>query len=347
MPIVTVIIPVHNAAAHLREAVDSILHQTHHDLDVLLVDDGSEDDSMRIMEACAEEDVRIRILRFPHRGIVATLNAGLDAAGGDFVARMDADDVALPERIAAQLALLEEEPGTDISAAWARELHPESHHLYRSETTHEAIRCSLLFACDIVHPTILARREVFQDPAMRYDPAFEFAEDYELWPRMLRRHRAAIIPHVLLRYRTHALSIQALHKPLQEQRVRMIHAGLLGELGLEPDDDMLDLHRRIGAWSFHQTKAELRAIDRHLVMLIEANDAARVYDADVLRAYSARRFYHICASTTSTALDGRREFRLSSFAGSYEPTAMQKLRQAMKRRIHRVPPDIDHRDALR
>jgi glycosyltransferase involved in cell wall biosynthesis len=330
-PLVSIVLPVYNAAPYLREALTSIARQTYRNLEVITVDDGSTDDSAAILDEFARKDGRFRIIGGGHRGIVAALNAGLDAAHGDYIARMDADDSASRSRIAKQVRFMESRADIDLCSTWARLAHPTKHYLYRSETAHEAIRCSLVFTCDIVHPTVMARRAVFDEPGARYDPAYEFAEDYELWTRLLRHHEMAILPIILLEYRGHEGSVQVAHKAMQEQRVRRLYTRLLKELGMAPDDNELDLHRRIGTGSFAHSRSELFAIEQWLVTIVNANDVARVYDGAAMRAYFAKKYYAVCTTCTSRRLDGLALFRKSAFARDYAPTVMQRIRQSAKR----------------
>jgi glycosyltransferase involved in cell wall biosynthesis len=110
-PRVTVLLPVHDAERYLAEAVESILAQSFGDFELLAIDDGSRDGSAAILDAYARRDARVRVVRRPHEGLIATLNEGLALARGELVARMDADDVALPQRLERQAERLDRDPG--------------------------------------------------------------------------------------------------------------------------------------------------------------------------------------------------------------------------------------------
>jgi glycosyltransferase involved in cell wall biosynthesis len=107
MPLVSVVLPVYNAQRYVAAALESVLGQSMSDLEVIAIDDGSSDGSLAEMERIAAADARVRLVSRPNRGLVATLNEGVAAAGGEWIARMDADDVSLPERFATQLDFMQ------------------------------------------------------------------------------------------------------------------------------------------------------------------------------------------------------------------------------------------------
>jgi glycosyltransferase involved in cell wall biosynthesis len=212
--------PAYNSAAHLREAVDSILHQTWSDFELIIINDGSTDDTEAIVQSYA--DPRIRYLRNPgNLQIVQTLNRGLDLAQGEFIARMDADDISLPERLEQQLNYLNRHPSVAVCGSWVQ-LFGHSEATYGEQIypeDGEAIKVKMLFHCALAHPAIMARRSFFAN--LRYDPAFNKAEDYALWTSASGDFRFANLQQVLLRYRTHAAQTANRYGNLQEERTQL------------------------------------------------------------------------------------------------------------------------------
>lgn len=206
-PLVSLVLPVRNALATLERAVASLTAQTWPDWEAVVVDDGSTDGSGEWLEARAHTDRRLRVLRCAPRGIVAALDAGLAAAGGPYVARMDADDVAHPERLAEQVAFLEAEAnrgvglvgcgvefGGDRVANAGYALHVD---WLNALTTPEAIALNRFVESPFAHPSVMFRRElVSQYGGYRTG---DFPEDYELWLRWLDAGvRMAKVPRTLL-----------------------------------------------------------------------------------------------------------------------------------------------------
>jgi len=204
LPAVSVLLPVFNAERYLGAALESVLAQTFTDFECVIVDDGSTDTSPTILAHHAARDGRIRIIRQENMGIVAALNRGLAECSASLVARMDADDICLPQRLATQLDYLNRHPevvavGTAfqlISAAGV--LGPVVQH----PTSAEAIRRGLQSGNRLGHPTVLMRRDAVL-AAGGYREALRHAEDYDLWTRLAEGYQLANLPECLLLYRIH------------------------------------------------------------------------------------------------------------------------------------------------
>ena len=239
-PRVTVLMPVYNAERTLREAIDSILSQTFTDFEFLIIDDGSTDSSAEIVRSYT--DPRIRLLPNERNlKITATLNRGLDIAQGEYIARMDADDISLPERLAKQVAFLDAHPEVGIVGTWAQAFG-EAHFQIPHPTDPERIRAKLLFDSPLTHPSVMMRRAFLKTHNLRYLPLGHF-EDYELWQRSARLFPFANIPEYLLSYRVTAQS--AFHSPdhdAQREAYERIDRAALPFLGIEPTPSDLDIH---------------------------------------------------------------------------------------------------------
>jgi glycosyltransferase involved in cell wall biosynthesis len=175
-PKVTVLMSVYNAGEHLRDAVRSILDQSHADFEFLIVDDASADRSVEIIESFL--DPRIRIIRNEKNlGLAVSLNKGLDAATGEYVARMDCDDISAKDRLQAQVDLLERNPRVGACGTWIR--HIGEKRIIRYYTDPDILKCILLFDPPMAHPTVMFRRDLFLRNGLRYDAAYRRSQDYE------------------------------------------------------------------------------------------------------------------------------------------------------------------------
>ncbi len=201
--------PVYNGEQFLCAAVDSILGQTFQDFEFIIVDDGSTDNTPVILEQYSNRDRRVIWQRKPkNEGLVAALNSGLDHARGEYIARMDVDDISLPERLETQVRYLEsnKEIGVVGSSAqvidrWGRPLF-----VVKFPETHSLIFWSLHFRCPIIHPTVMARRD-FYLKAGGYSHEWPHAEDYDLWARMVYQSVFHNLGEVLLQLRKHDANI--------------------------------------------------------------------------------------------------------------------------------------------
>jgi hypothetical protein len=216
-PDVTVLMAVRNGARHLAAAVESILAQTHANLEFVVCDDGSTDDTPHLLARYAAEDARIKPITLPAGGLVAALNHGLAAARAEWVARMDADDIAWPERLRVQLAAAAARPdAAAIGSAW-RIIDPSGRPLgvVRPPTEPDAIAAALLERNCLAHPTMLLRRAAVMALG-GYRAAFRYAEDYDLWLRLSEHHALYAIDEPLLDYREHPGQVS---RTALEQRV--------------------------------------------------------------------------------------------------------------------------------
>jgi GT2 family glycosyltransferase len=203
---VTVLMAVYNGAAYLEPAVESIRRQTYRDFEFVIVDDGSTDGSGAILQRIATQDPRIRVIHGKHEGISATRNRGLARARGTIVVCMDQDDISMPDRIERQLAYLAEHPDVAAVGTALRLINKDGDPIApptQYPLTLEAIQQGLVMGyCSLGQPTVAMRREAVVAVG-GYRPAFDTAEDYDLWTRLSEHHPLANMPDVLVDYRWH------------------------------------------------------------------------------------------------------------------------------------------------
>ena len=211
MPRLSILLPCRDAAEHLPAALASIDSQTFRDFEVVAIDDGSSDETGALLDAWAARDARVRVLHSPARGIVAALHEAAVAASGELLARMDADDVAHPERLARQVALLD---GDDGIGACGTQVHYIPREVLRdgarryerwlnSLVTPEQIERDMFVECPLAHPTLVMRRSAFEAAGGYQDHSWP--EDYDLVLRLWAAgHALAKVPAVLLDWRESA-----------------------------------------------------------------------------------------------------------------------------------------------
>ena len=198
-PAISVVMPVYNGAPFLPEAIESILRQTYTNFEFIIVDDGSTDGSRSIISDYAKKDQRIRLLSLNHRGVTGAMNEGVCLARGEWIARMDHDDVSSPDRLTVQLEWAIQN-NLDVCGAQAETFGPKEEKLWWFPETHEAICKELFFRCPILYPTAIIRTDVFRENLHIKDCVFD---DYELFTRLAPKHRMGNVAPVLLRYRRH------------------------------------------------------------------------------------------------------------------------------------------------
>jgi glycosyltransferase involved in cell wall biosynthesis len=223
-PTVSVLMCVHNAQRYLEQAVTSILRQTFRDFELVVIDDGSTDGTRGILERLASADARMRVISRPNTGLARALNEGLAHCRGEFVARMDGDDVALPERFARQVAFLRGHPDVVVVGTRVLYVNPFDLPVSGDEATstsdhpldHDAIDAQLLAGRggSIVHPAAMFRREAMLGIG-GYREHYNNSEDLDLFLRLAETGRVANLPDVLLRYRRHLESVS--HQKYENQ----------------------------------------------------------------------------------------------------------------------------------
>lgn len=204
-PLVSVVMSVYNGERYLHEALDSILAQSLSGFEFLIVDDGSSDGSGAILREYAGRDTRIRVLSQENRGLTAALNRGCAEARGTYIARMDADDIAEPERFAAQAAYLADHPAVGAVGGQVRYINAAGTAWATSTVavSDAEIRRNLLGGSPMYHPAVMMSRAAFEATG-GYRELVVDAEDYDLWLRMADRFALANLPQIVLRYRVHA-----------------------------------------------------------------------------------------------------------------------------------------------
>jgi len=218
-PTVSVLMSVYNGTCFLRESIESILAQSFEDFEFVIVDDGSTDRSWDVLSAYAEEDPRILLTRNNENiGLTRSLNKALALACGEYIARQDADDVSLPNRLEKQVFFLDKNPDFVLVSGEIEFVDAESRVTGRSWRACDPllVQWFLLFGNYVGgHSQVMYRRELVLAEG-GYDEEYRYSQDYELWTRLIERGDFCILPDVLLRYRTTGEAIGSRHK--QEQR---------------------------------------------------------------------------------------------------------------------------------
>ncbi|MBI4591560.1 MAG: glycosyltransferase [Candidatus Rokubacteria bacterium] len=194
---VSVLMSVHNGEPWVAEAVESVLGQTCGDFEFIVVDDGSTDGTGAILDGC--RDPRVRVVHQARVGLTPSLNRAIRLAQAALLARMDADDVAFPDRLARQLAFLDARPDVGLLGTGCREISPSGAVLRTISPPEddEAIRRALIRENPFIHSSVIFRREALEK-AGAYDERLSVAQDYDLWLRMSQVTRLANLPEPLV-----------------------------------------------------------------------------------------------------------------------------------------------------
>ena len=201
-PLITVLLPVYNGANDVAASVRCVLEQTYDDFELLIIDDGSTDNSRSILESF--NDPRISLFTQTNHGLAATLNRGISLARGKYIARQDQDDISFPRRLEQQLAFMESNPDVALlgtrAEIWVGDQPSDRAHDHPIE--HHELCFDLLFNNPFVHSSVMIRRSAVQElEGYSTDKMRQPPEDFELWSRMARKYKVANLPERLLAYR--------------------------------------------------------------------------------------------------------------------------------------------------
>ena len=272
LPAISVILPVFNGARYVSEAIRSITNQSFRDFELIIIDDGSTDNSLKIIELIIAGDDRCRVLSRENKGIVFSCNQALAMARGDYVFRMDADDIAMPHRFERQVSYLRLNPNCVALGTGALLIDPDGLPLTKYSTVfdHEGIDSAHLNGITlIVHPTVAMQRQAAIGVG-GYRQEYEWAEDIDLFLRLAEIGRLANLPDILLEYRQHLGSVGHAKraKQLEAQFAATVDARRrrgLPQLQIQRDSGggmaVADVHRKWAWWAL--SEGNIRTARKH------------------------------------------------------------------------------------
>jgi glycosyltransferase involved in cell wall biosynthesis len=224
---ISVVMPVYNGERFLAPALESILKQTYRDFELIVVNDGSNDRTTEILDDYAFRDSRIRVIQSPHIGLCEALNIGIDAAKNPWIARMDADDIAMPQRFEKQLNAAKHRPEVVVWGSYIHHINSAGNILSFSKVGPPTVnefekRRKRNEVVQVIHPTAFMRKDAVLK-AGGYKPEYEAAEDVELFDRMGDSGPIVAVPEALLHYRVHPYSITMTRFFVQREFSAYIH----------------------------------------------------------------------------------------------------------------------------
>lgn len=268
---VSVLMSVYNCESYLQEAVDSILNQSFGDFEFIIVDDGSTDRTKEILGSYKDPRI-VRLVHEHNKGLIPALNYGLSAAQGKLIARQDADDVSLANRLEKQVKLFEANPSLVLCGSSYYDIDEQGNitdfHKYPENDT--AIRWHMMFHTGFTHTSVMFRGDVLRKHNLYYRAEAVHAEDFELWSQMLAYGQGMNTGFPLVKHRRHSGQVSNRQSAWQRQTANSIVRFKLEKLGFYVTDDDIDTLRR---W-YIKMPAQLTEKDlRHCFLLLRVFDA--------------------------------------------------------------------------
>jgi glycosyltransferase involved in cell wall biosynthesis len=256
MPLISVIVTVYNTERYIEAAVQSILNQTITDFELIIINDASTDRTWEILQSFNDERI-VLVNNETNQGIPKNANTGLKLAKGDYIAKMDADDISHPMRFERQLAYFNAHPDVVICGSWAQ-IFGADDVLIRTPVTHDEIKAGLLFLNVIFNPAVMFKSSIYHQFGLSYNEHFPVLEDYTLWLDAVDKVKFANVPEILLKYRVHNQNISVFKKNNQDMLNdyhHKIYSRFFDKLNLAYTIEDLVRHRKIGLKQYEEVTA--------------------------------------------------------------------------------------------
>jgi glycosyltransferase involved in cell wall biosynthesis len=258
MPKISVILPVYNTEKFIGQAIDSILGQTFQDFELIIIDDCSTDNSVTIIQSYTDKRI-IFIGKSQNTGYTNSLNLGISIAKGEYIARMDADDISMSDRFALQIDILDQDRDIVVCGAWGLILGTND--VMKVPEFNAEIIPQLLVQNQMVHPVTMIRKETLVNNGVFYNEKLEPSEDYDLWSRIYEFGKLYNIQKPLLRYRRHNQQVSTIRKSKQQQSDLLIKKDLIKSLEISKSEDFYLLWQKFLRKPHELSIAQFKIID--------------------------------------------------------------------------------------
>lgn len=292
-PKISVVMPVYNSEKYLREAIDSILNQTFTDFEFLIFNDGSSDGSAKVIKDY--KDTRIVFFdRKENLGYLVHLNEGIKIAKGEYIARMDSDDISFPRRFEKQLDFMEKNLDFGVCGTQVVTIGEASGYVSWLPVDDAEMRSLLLFRNSIAHPTAMIRKSVLEKHRLLYDPEYYTAEDLKMWTEISKYSKLGNIPELLLKYRGHPAQIVQRDNTVLLGILRRFYKQQVCEMGLSPTDEELEIHNIISNKVFGRADSKINRAGEWILKLKQANRQGNKYPEPAFSKVLAKTWYDVC-----------------------------------------------------
>lgn len=294
-PPVSIIMPVYNSEKYIRDTIDSVLTQDYDHFEFIIINDGSTDSSVGIIESYT--DKRIRLLHNDgNRGLVFSLNRAIDEARAPYIARIDADDIAFPQRIKLQAAFLDNNPEVGLCGTWYENMGDKTGPV-RLETEHNEIVFRLLYQFHMLHPSWMFRKEVLQKNLIRYEVLY--GEDYDLVTRLVAHTRIANLPVHLMKYRQFSESMSKKNHHLTVENCMRIKQQLFRRMGVDVTREEVVLFEELMHQDYRAEKEYLGQVEQLLLKMHHANRQSHLFPEAFLDQKLTAIWFHACTNASS------------------------------------------------
>lgn len=292
---VNVLMPVYNGEKYLREAIESILNQTYKDFTFIIIDDGSTDQSVSIIDSYS--DNRIKFYKNTENlKLISTLNKGLALCDAEYIVRMDADDISLPTRIEEQVKFMDANPEVVCSGTWFTDFDETYTKQVRYEISDAQIQIKHLYQTQIAHPTAILRNKVIKDYQLKFDFNFPHCEDYEFWTRLKNYGDLANLPKFLVKKREHQNKVSNQFACIQIKSCIQVKINEFKKIGVNFSESEIILYEKLAYSNFSIDKQELVKLANILKDIVKANQTSNYLNQNNFEKYLKEKWFHMLNS---------------------------------------------------
>jgi glycosyltransferase involved in cell wall biosynthesis len=329
-PFVSVLMPVFNGAAYVKESIESILNQTYTNFEFIIVNDGSTDSTEDIIKSI--DDPRIILENNPQNlGVIASLNRGLDLIKGKYIVRIDADDISFPDRIEKQIEYLEANLEVGLIGSWFEKFGENIEStIIKYKTDDTEIRIQHLYQDQVAAPSTIFRSSVLHENQLRYNPQYYSAEDYDFHVELSRHCKQYNLPILLTRKRDHPQNTNNLRPHIMEDNSLLIRQIQFKRMGVDMSLDEVRLYCKFAYAEFDFNSSIMDQLANLLNRILNANEQTEFIPKQAYRAYLASHFFHLCYNNPLIGKQGWTYFSKAPFSKFYHPLLFEKLKFRLK-----------------
>jgi len=309
-PRASVVMPVYNSEKYLKSAMDSILEQSFKNFDFIIIDDASTDNSLEIIKSYTDPRIKL-VINNKNQGISYSLNRGINLSSGEYIIRMDSDDISLPKRFEKQIAFMDSHPKFGVCGTWVKTIGAEEGVVWRPSTKPDIVHCTTLFSAVLCHPSTIIRRTFLEQYSLRYCLEVSGFEDWDMWRRAAIHFPIVNIPQVLLYYRTRKypkiLNDSDFKAPLYDLFYELDRRNFKA-LNLQPTEAEVLIHRRLGSLLLKRDEDFVTSANKWLDKLYSANKVAKIYPEDTLHQLLAHYWLRLCNNSSSSPSESWNKF---------------------------------------
>ena len=286
--------PVYNTERYVGQAIQSILDQSFKNFELIIIEDGSTDNSLNIINSFNDSRIKIHINN-KNKGLVYTRNKGLSLSEGEYIGMLDSDDIAYPDRFKIQIDFLEENMDFGMVGAWARFIDENGKRLpkkWKLNASPGRIPSIMLFRNYFVQSTVVCRSEYIKN--LSYKDGFIIMQDYMIWVEMVSKYKSWNLQTYLIDYRIHKEGVTNTYINRRSEKEKIIFKYQLSKLGIEATDKEIELHILIRYDKLIKDIKLLNDTEKWLLKIVQINEAKRTYNTKILIREVFNRWMKAC-----------------------------------------------------